>query len=227
MRGNDAIVTKVIIGLNAVVFLLILGFGSALEQWLVLVGRTSFFADVVGESPGVAGGAYWRLITSAFVHVEIWHLAINMFSLWILGPGLEALLGRLRFAALYVVSALAGSTVAYAFTSPDVRVVGASGAIFGLFGATVVLARRMRADMSWFAGVLLINVVINVLFRGFLSWQGHLGGFVAGLALGAVLAYAPRERRDLLQALGFAAVILVSVGIVAWRTGQLLSGISG
>lgn len=225
VRGGDAIVTKVLLGLNVVVFLLTLAFGRTLQSWLALVGQPSFFDGTSGELLGVAGGGYWRLITSAFLHVAVWHLAVNMFSLWVLGPSLEHLLGRLRFAALYLVAALAGSAVAYAFTPPDVPVLGASGAIFGLFGATVMFARRMKADMSWFVGILAINIVLNVLFRGALSWQGHLGGFLAGLALGAVLAYAPRERRDLFQAVGFGVVICVCIALVAWRTGQLLSGI--
>ena len=226
VRGDGAVVTKVLLGLNVLVFLLTLLVGPAIEQWLMLVGRSSFFTDLSGELPGVSGGGYWRLVTAAFLHVEVWHLVINMISLWFLGPALERILGRLRFVGLYLVAALAGSAVAYAFTSPDTPIVGASGAIFGLFGATVVLARRMRADMSWFAGILIMNIVINVLFRSFLSWQGHLGGFVAGLAIGAVLAYAPRDRRALFQATGFAVVVLVCIALIAWRTGQLLSGIS-
>jgi hypothetical protein len=82
----------------------------------------------------------------------------------------------------------------------------------------------MRADMSWFVGILVINLVLNVVFRSFLSWQGHLGGFLAGLALGTALVYAPRERRDLVQALGFALVLAVTIGLIVWRTSQLTSG---
>jgi membrane associated rhomboid family serine protease len=226
VRGEGALVTKVLIGLNLLVFLLTVVIGRSVEQQLSLVGNRFFFADAVGESFGVAGGAYWRLLTSAFLHVEIWHLAINMFSLWVLGPPLERLLGRLRFSGLYLVAALAGSAVAYAFTSPLTPILGASGAVFGLFGATVMMARRMRADMSWFLGILLMNVVLNVVFRHFLSWQGHLGGFVAGLVLGAVIAYAPRERRDLVQGLGFAGVLLASIALILWRTAQINAGLA-
>ena len=85
-----------LIGLNLAVFLATVVLGRSVPQQLSLVGNRFFFADAVGESFGVAGGAYWRLLTSAFLHVEIWHLAINMFSLWVLGPPLERLLGRLR-----------------------------------------------------------------------------------------------------------------------------------
>jgi membrane associated rhomboid family serine protease len=222
MRGNDGVVTKVILGINIVVFVLGL-LSPALIQWMLLVGRIGF-ADQIGAAGGVAGGEIWRLITSAFVHQQIWHLAVNMFTLWILGPPLERLLGRVRFTALYLVSALCGSAVAYAFTDPRVGVVGASGALFGLFGATVILSRKMKADMSWFLGTLAINVVINVLFARFLSWQGHLGGFIGGLLLGAALAYVPRERRTLYQTLGFIGVGLLATALIIWRTVSLLSG---
>ncbi len=222
VRGSDGVVTKVILGLNIAIF--VLGMLSpALIQWMQLVGRIGF-ADQIGQAGGVAGGEVWRLITSVFVHVQIWHLAVNMFTLWILGPPLERLLGRARFTALYLVAGLTGSAVAYAFTDPRVGVVGASGALFGLFGATVMLSRKMKADMSWFLGTLAINVVINVLFARFLSWQGHLGGFIGGLLLGAALAYAPRERRDLYQILGFVGVGLLAVALIAWRTVSLVSG---
>lgn len=222
IRGNDGVVTKVILGINIVIF--VLGMLSpALIQWMQLVGRIGF-ADQIGAAGGVAGGEVWRLITSVFVHAQIWHLAVNMFTLWILGPPLERLLGRARFTALYLVAGLTGSAVAYAFTDPRVGVVGASGALFGLFGATVMLSRKMKADMSWFLGTLAINVVINVLFARFLSWQGHLGGFIGGLLLGAALAYAPRERRDLYQILGFVGVGLLAIGLIVWRTASLVGG---
>jgi membrane associated rhomboid family serine protease len=220
VRGQGAIVTKVILGINVAVFLLALT-GGAAQGWLALVGQPTFFAPEVGEATGVAGGAYWRLITAAFLHTQFWHIAVNMISLWVLGPMLETLLGRLRFAALYLVSALAGSAVAYAFTPPNVAIVGASGAIFGLFGATIVMARRMQADMRMFIPVIVVNIVLNVVFSSALSWQGHLGGFVAGFALGAILAYAPRERRDLVQGIGFAVVTLACIALIWWRTGQL------
>ncbi len=220
-RGRDALVTKVILGINVGVFLLTYAVGGSVQGWLALVGQQAFFAPGVGEAAGVAGGGYWRLITAAFLHTAFWHIAVNMISLWVLGPMLENLLGRLRFAGLYLVSALAGSAVAYAFTPPNVAVVGASGAIFGLFGATIVMARRMQADMRMFIPVIVINIVLNVVFSSALSWQGHLGGFVGGLALGAVLAYAPRERRDMFQIVGFAVVTVACIVLIAWRTAQL------
>lgn len=222
LRSQDNLVTKVIIGINVAVFALVHvpgAIGLQLLAALELVGwgsRTGF-----GGAGGVAGGEVWRLLTAAFVHVEIWHIAINMFSLWILGPLLEAALGRTRFVTLYLVAALAGSAVAYAFTPPMTAVVGASGALFGVFGGIVVLARKLRADMTWILGTVAINIVLNVLFRGLLSWQAHLGGFAAGLALGVALAYAPRDRRTAVQVAGCAVVALAAVLLVGWRTLQL------
>lgn len=223
VRGSDGVITKILVGLNVGVFLIGM-LSPAVVQWLLLVGRIGF-GDQIGQSVGVAGGEVWRLLTSAFTHNQIWHLAVNMFTLWMLGPQLERLLGRGRFTALYLVSALTGSAVAYAFTAPHVGVLGASGAIFGLFGATVILSRKMKADMGWFIGMLAINVVINVFFSRYLSWQGHLGGFAGGLLLGVALAYAPRERRNLFQIGGFVVVSLLAVGLIAWRTVNLLAGV--
>jgi len=219
VRGEGAPVTKVLIGINAAIFVLVLIFGRSLAEWLALVGADMFVDSTGGEMAGVSGGAYWRLVSAAFVHTEIWHLAVNMLSLWILGPMLEHLLGREWFLGLYLIAGVAGSAVAFAFTSPFVPVVGASGAIFGLFGAMVVFARRMRADMSWFVGVLLINLVLNVLFQRFLSWQAHLGGFVAGLAVGVILAYAPRK--PAVRGIGVAILLAAMIALVVWRTGQL------
>ncbi|GAB3405303.1 rhomboid family intramembrane serine protease [Flindersiella endophytica] len=215
IRGEGAIVTKVLVGINVAVFLLGL-LAPALIQRLELIGRSGF-AETIGMTGGVEGGEVWRLLTAAFTHTQPLHIMINMFSLWVLGPPLEAVLGRLRFTALYLVSALVGSTAAYVL-APQIHVVGASGAIFGLFGATFMFARRMRADMSWFVGLIAVNVVINILFHSQLSWQGHLGGLVAGLVLGAFLAYAPRERRDQVQLFGFGLVMVLTIVAVVVRT---------
>lgn len=215
IRGEGAIVTKVLVGINIAVFLLGL-VAPAVIQRLELIG-TSMFASGIGMVPGVEGGEVWRLLTAAFTHIQIWHIAVNMFSLWVLGPPLEQLLGRLRFTGLYLTSAVVASTVAYVL-APSVPVVGASGAIFGLFGATIMFARRMRADMSWFIGLIAINIVLNVVFHNQLSWQGHLGGLVAGLVLGAFLAYAPRERRDQVQLLGFGLVLVLTIVALVLRT---------
>lgn len=222
LQQHDNLVTKIIIGINVVIFLLVQipgAFSQELLNNLALIGGGGL--TITSPIGGVAGGEVWRLLTSAFVHAQFWHIGINMFSLWLLGPLVERLLGRSRYLGLYLVAALAGSAVAYAFTPPNVWIVGASGALFGVFGAIVVFARRLQADMRWILVTIVINVVLNVVFAGALSWQAHVGGFVSGLLLGVALAYAPRERRTLVQVAGYAGVVLVAVALVAWRTLEL------
>ena len=127
-----------------------------------------------------------------FTHVEVWHIGFNMLALWFLGPQLEAVLGRTRFLALYFVSLLAGSALVYWLAAEDSATLGASGAIFGLIGALLVVAYKVGGDVRGLMVWLGLNVVITFLFPN-VSWQGHLGGFVGGVLVGAVLVYAPRE----------------------------------
>lgn len=209
LRPGGAEVTKVLLGLNLAVSVPSLLLGSRILAATALIGANVYL------------GEYWRLFTSMFVHAGLMHLVVNMISLWVLGPPLEAALGRLRFVALYLIGGLGGSAVAYAFTAVNVAVIGASGAIAALFGATLVLARQLRWDPSLLFGILAINVLINVFASSALSWQGHLGGLIAGAMLGALLGYAPRERRNLVQGVGFTAVAVLAIGLIVWRTTML------
>lgn len=172
--------------------------------------------------PGVSDGAYWQLVTSAFTHVDVWHIAFNMLALWVLGPQLEASLGRVRFLALYLLSALAGSTVVYWLSAESSATLGASGATFGLMGALLVIAFKVGGDVSNIMRWIGINVVITILGSQFISWQGHLGGLLGGMAIGAVLAYAPRTRRTQVQALGLVGVTALMVLLVLLRTASLV-----
>ena len=106
-------------------------------------------------------GQYERLITSAFLHVSIWHIAFNMIALYLVGPYLERLLGPWRFAALYLLSALGGSVAVYLFDSKYIAVVGASGAIFGLFAACLMFVRELGLDPRWLIGTIVINFVLT------------------------------------------------------------------
>ncbi|MDF2967368.1 MAG: rhomboid family intrarane serine protease [Nocardioidaceae bacterium] len=212
-------VTKALIGINVVVFLAVLGSGgydSPLVRELVL-----FSADRVrwGDTivTGVDGGAWWRLITATFLHERLLHLLFNMYALWIIGPQLERMLGYVRFVALYVTCALAGSVAVLWFTAPNVPTLGASGAIYGLFGAAFLIARARGGDLTAWAVLLGLNLVITFAVPN-ISWQGHLGGLVAGLLLGAVLAHAPRRHRDLAQGLAFAGLWAVLVAAVVVHT---------
>jgi membrane associated rhomboid family serine protease len=131
-------------------------------------------------------GQWYRLITGAFLHANIEHIAFNMFTLAIVGAPIEAELGRARFLALYFVSALGGSVGSYLISNPDQIGVGASGAIFGLMGAYFVIARRRRWDSSAILGLILINLLISFASTG-IDWRAHLGGLVTGAIVGLAM----------------------------------------
>jgi membrane associated rhomboid family serine protease len=168
----------------------------------------------------VAAGQWYRLITCGFLHVSVLHILFNMWALWVVGPLLEGVFGRIRFTALYFVSLLCGSAASYLFGDPRVAALGASGAIFGLFGALFVVARRMR----WNAGGIVALIVINLLLPFFMpniDWHAHVGGLVGGAAAAAVMAYAPQRWRRQAAVAVSAVLVLVSVAVVGVRTTQL------
>jgi membrane associated rhomboid family serine protease len=170
---------------------------------------------------GVADGAYWQLVTSMFTHVEIWHIAFNMFALYVLGPQLELVLGRWRFLAIYLLSGLSGSAAVYWLSSPNTPTVGASGALFGLMGALLVVAIKQRAQVSQLLMWIGLNFVITVVGRGFISWQGHVGGFLGGVLLAVVIAWAPRAQRTRWQTAGLALFAVAVFVACALRTAVL------
>ena len=234
--SNPALTSQVLIGLNVLVWLGVLATGwgdSRLIARLALVprglcesiaepgafyGAASQLACRGGDArwvPGVADGAYWQLVTSMFLHVEIWHLAANMLALYVLGPQIEAALGRARFLALYLGAGLAGSATVYWLASEFGLTLGASGAIYGLFAALAVIVHKIGGDLRSLGGLLLINLVITFAVPN-ISWQGHLGGFVGGALITALLVYAPKgPRRSTVQWLGIAGLVaLVLVAVV-------------
>lgn len=159
---------------------------------LVRLGTT---ADPLVYEFGMWGGAvlawhqWYRLLTGVFLHGGLMHLAFNGFALYVLGPQLERWLGHLRYAALWGVSALGGSVLGL-LVQPTVMSVGASGAIFGLFGAVFVFGKRLRLDTRFILGLLVANLLITFLVPG-ISWTAHIGGLVSGLLLGLGYAYLP------------------------------------
>jgi membrane associated rhomboid family serine protease len=176
--------------------------------------------------PAVADGEFARLVTSAFLHYGVTHLLFNMWALYVVGPPLELQLGRLRYGALYALSALGGSVLVYLISPLSTATAGASGAIFGLFGAIFVVSRRLKLDVRWVVGLIVINAVITFAMPS-ISWQGHVGGLVTGAAVAAAYAYAPREHRNLIQGSVTAAVLALFVGLIWWRTNDLLAMFGG
>jgi membrane associated rhomboid family serine protease len=165
----------------------------------------------------------WRMITGAFLHSpsQLFHIVFNMLALWLTGPYLEGLLGRARFVALYLLSAFGGSVFLLLLANPNNPeqwfrgAYGASGAVFGLFAALFVVNRRLRLETAGIAVMIGINAVIGFIPGYNIAWQAHLGGLVTGLLAGAVLAYAPRERRTAFQVAGLVAVLVLLLAAVA------------
>jgi membrane associated rhomboid family serine protease len=212
--GANPVVTYALIAVNVLMFVL-QNVSPDLQSELVL------------RAPAVADGDLYRLLTSAFLHYGITHLLFNMFALYVVGPPLEAWLGRLRFGALYVLSALGGSVLVYLLSSLGAATAGASGAIFGLFGATFVVGKRLNLDVGWVIGLIAINLaftfVIPLISSQNISWQGHIGGLVTGAVVAALYAYAPRERRTLIQVSVTVALLVVFTALIWWRTTDLLT----
>ncbi len=154
------------------------------------------------------------------------HIIFNMWALLLVGPGLERLLGRLRFLAVYLLSALGGSVLFYVLVPPYQQALGASGAVFGLFGAWFVVSRRMQVDTRAIVILIVINLVIGFVVPN-IAWQDHIGGLLTGGLLTAAYAYAPRQHRALVQAGATAAIVVLLAAAVIARNSQLAASALG
>lgn len=180
---------------------------------------------------GVSHGEWYRMITSAFVHIlpnqpplGPTHILFNMLSLWMFGVAVEQQIGRVRFLAAYLLSALGASVFCYFLTAPYTQSIGASGAIFGLIGLYFVLSRKLHFDPLGAQRQLIAAVLWLVLAARFTSWQGHLGGLATGIVIGLILLSSPpRGRRTAFQAAGLVAVLAVLVVATVVRTSMLHS----
>jgi membrane associated rhomboid family serine protease len=183
------------------------------------------------RAEGVVGGEWERLLTGAFLHLQptegtfgLLHIVMNMAALWQLGRVVEPMLGRVRFAVLYLLAALGGSVCVLLLADPGQGAVGASGAIFGLGAGYYVLARRTGADMAPVNRFLAMLLLWLVLSAGLTSWQGHLGGLLTGGVVAVALAYAPRDgRRTVVQA-GACALVLALLAVAVLVRVSALTG---
>jgi membrane associated rhomboid family serine protease len=216
-RSGAPVLTYVLIAINVGAFILQLAAGD-LERQFVL------------WPPAVAHGQLYRLVTSAFLHYGAMHLAFNMWALYVVGPPLEMWLGRLRYGALYALSALGGSVLVYLLSPLNSATAGASGAVFGLFGAIFVVARRLDLDIRGIVAVIVVNLVFTFAAPAIssqqISWQGHVGGLVTGALVAAAYVYAPKAGRNLIQTGVTVAVLAALAGLIWWRTGVLLAPIA-
>jgi membrane associated rhomboid family serine protease len=207
-RAMAPVATYTLIGIDVVVYLLQMLVGPSVATELAL------WTGDVAERP-------WTLLTAAFLHASWLHLATNMYALWLMGQYLEVQLGRTRFVLSYLVCALGGGVVYTLLTSPQTLsfAVGASGAVFGLFGMVGVVLRRMGSSARGIVVVVAINAVLGFVIPN-IAWQAHLGGLVTGVLLGLAMAHAPRgtARRTSWIALAGMTVLLVAVFLIRAST---------
>lgn len=219
---SSATVTWTILGLNVLLYLVQLAHSSLAQDWW-MIG----YASPSGLPPyqGVAAGQWYRLLTSAFLPgsgtLGIMDIAFNMWALYIVGPGLEQLLGRVRFLAIYLISAVGGSVLFYYLAPQNQPALGASGAIFGLFGAWFVVSKRLRIDSRGIVMLIVLNLALSFIYRSTIAWQDHVGGLIVGALVAAAYAYAPRKNRTAIQVAATVAVIVLLAVAVVIRNGQI------
>ena len=188
-----ALVTWAIVAVNIVVFLVdsVLAGGASFS----LFGGGGPLVDAGAVyGPAVAHGEWWRILTSAFLHLGILHIAFNMYALWLFGPIIEQMYGHIEFLAIYLLCA-AGGSVLTILAAPNVPAAGASGAIFGILGLAFAVSQRRhllvgpqaRGLLSQVGVLLVLNLVITFRIPG-ISWTGHIGGMAVGLLIGLLLA---------------------------------------
>ncbi len=220
-----AVVTWALVAINVLIFLVTWVRPSIVTN-LEMLGYASYGPG--GQLHGVAAGEWYRLITSAFLApatgqngLGIVDIAFNMWALIFVGPALEGLLGRLRYLGVYLLSAVGGGVMYYFIAPQNAPAVGASGAIFGLFGAWFVVSRRLRLDTRGIVMLIAINLALSFFFHNTIAWQDHIGGLLTGVLLTGAYAYAPRKNRVALQVLATVAVVVILVIAIMIRNGQL------
>jgi membrane associated rhomboid family serine protease len=215
-RVNAVTMALIAVNVTVVVAELAIGGSSSLtnnsifrDGALFASGRWTAFSPAVG----VAHGDWWRLVTSMFLHVSFFHIAVNMYSLYFAGSILEQVIGRWRFLMLYVASGIAGSAGALVY-SPSVPTVGASGAIFGILGALFVLERQRHiATGGQVAGLIVLNLIITFVFSSYISVGGHVGGLIGGVILMYLLL---QFRRSALSSIASTAGLIVVSVVIAY-----------
>jgi membrane associated rhomboid family serine protease len=219
VRSRDTLVTKVLIGLCVLMFAARYVLPPQVYDYLQLINAQSIYVD------SFAAGNYWQPLTAAFLHASTLHLLFNMYALWVTGQYLEPLLGRARFLALYLLSALGGAVGATLLPlTAGSTVVGASGAVFGLFAALFVVNRRLGRQSSQVLVLIGINLVLGIVVPG-ISWQGHVGGLVTGAVVAALLSRRRARGAAAAQWTAVGAVAVVVVGLLALAAARMTVGV--
>lgn len=213
IAGTDTpVVTITLIALTFFVYVLQLIPGLNITQSMLFAPVYSF-----GEFAASAPYEPWRMLTSIFVHSTgfVFHVLLNMYTLWVFGQILENMLGRVRFLALYVISGFGGSLAVMYLGNLQTGVVGASGAIFGLLGAFFVIQRKLGGDSTQLLVLLGINLVIGFLPGMSISWQAHVGGLVTGLLLGLIFMGTRQPQRRSRQRSLIALMAMTMIALAA------------
>ena len=212
--SSDAIVTKILVVANVAIYLITVAQGGGLNA----PGGSLFYKWAL-YGPAVHHGDWWRLITSAFLHGGLLHIIFNMLALWWLGAPVEMVLGRARYLGLYLVSGVAGATGAL-IANPNSVTVGASGAIFGLLGAGLILEYQATGSLAGnYLTLIVINLAISFAVPG-ISVGGHLGGLVGGIVTTLAFTRGGRMRGQKIQPFDLATVLIVgaiAVGIAYFK----------
>src|SRR3984957_7709029 len=228
--ARTAVVTWTLIAVNVLLFLVELGKPSLATDW----GLLGYAQINSGPLQGIAAVQWYRLIAAAFLPpagggiggLGFFDILFNMWALWAVGPSLEQLLGRGRFITVYLVSALGGAVLFFLIAPQNEPALGASGAIYGLFGAWFVVSRRLQIDTRGILVLIGVNLAFSFIFRGEIAWQDHVGGLIVGALVTAAFAYAPRKNRLVVQAGAAIAILAVLVVIVVLRSNHLTAEFS-
>lgn len=209
-RSGKPVVTYALLAVTSLLGLigLIPGIGEQLNNQLL------FAAPYLYPNLSVYSFEPWRLLTAVFVHGGFIHLALNMLALWMIGQSLEPMLGRARFLALYLISGLGGSVMA-AILAPLTATVGASGAIFGMMAALLIIGRHIGANVTGILVILGVNFAFGLFTPG-ISWQAHLGGAIVGALVALIIVATKRREQRIWQILGLAGLTVALLVIVAF-----------
>ncbi|NMD57359.1 MULTISPECIES: rhomboid family intramembrane serine protease [Tsukamurella] len=215
-RDWQPVVTYSLIAVNVIAFAF-----SAKQSGSIDNNMASYeVARLALSEPATANGWWWTAVTSGFLHFGPFHLLVNMFTLYVFGRNVEQALGRARFGAIYALSLLGGSAAVLWFGLENTITVGASGAIFGLIGAELVLFLKLKLNPTSLLVLIGVNVVASFTFSA-ISWLGHLGGFVIGAAVTAGFVYGPellprdKRTRQQVEGIGWACAGVIAAVVVA------------
>jgi membrane associated rhomboid family serine protease len=209
LRRSQAPVTTALLVLNGLIWL------GQISPWGYLFTNSMFYA------PLFTPWEPWRMITAGFVHdwTGPLHILLNSYAIYIFGRQLEPMLGGMRYLVLYLTSIFGGSVAILWLSAPNVPVVGASGAFFGLMGAFFVVIRSLGGNAVQLLVLILINLSLGFFVSG-ISWQGHLGGLIAGAAMAAIYTDTRKPNQRFAQMIGVVVLWLVLIALSVWRVQQ-------